>query len=149
MELERLDDLKAAVSGDNPDWEFVDSAIPQISKDAGYFTWAFNRGIRDPDENVRDLAVSIIEKSEIPEDVFAKIRFALNAIMTDKDAGEFVRIRAAFALANHGPGIYKNDVKEKLDEVRTNRKYMETEPDLVRSANAYCQTLSPKRVTAR
>jgi hypothetical protein len=102
------------------DWEFIDYMIPQISGEMEYVRWASSDGIRDSNAHIRDLAVSIIEKSNIPEDEFtATMKGKLYALMRSDD-NRYVRFRAAFALVNHGV-IEDNEVTEKLNEALMNK----------------------------
>ena len=91
------------------DWESVDSAMDSIAGDPRYYRWAFGTGMRDADGNIRDLAVSIIEKSDIPNEDFSRMRGALFTHMME-DENLYARFRSAFALANHGSGQYKETV---------------------------------------
>jgi HEAT repeat protein len=104
-----LPSLKEAAYG--KDWKLVDSIISKnmIAKDPEYWKWAYKDGIGDSNENIRDLAVSIIEVSEIPKEEFPEMRESLYQLMYNDRSG-FVRYRAAFALANHGAGLYTEDV---------------------------------------
>ena len=96
-------------------WGFVDHSIDGIVHVPEYYKWAYSEGLKDPDGDVRDLAVSIIEKSDIPEQEFGLMRDSLYGLML-KDSNRYVRFRAAFALANHGTKRYEGEVVGKLNE---------------------------------
>lgn len=96
-------------------WDLVDSSIAVIAHSPEYYKWAYSEGLKDPDGNVRDLAISIIERSDIPEHEFDLMRESLCGLML-KDSNRYVRFRAAFALANHGPKRYEGEVIRKLEE---------------------------------
>ena len=120
-----MDEWEAAIkelkdAAEREDWHYVDKAIPQIINDERYQKWACDQGIKDEDKNIRDLAVSIIEKAEMPEQVFSQIRAELNRLMSE-DEHIYVRFRAAFALANHGAGDYKDAVLKELNEARMDK----------------------------
>lgn len=81
------------------DWDRVDSNIPFICDNASVVEWSLGDGLGSQDENLRDLAVSVIEKSNCelrPEDVRRLTRVA------SVDENEHVRNRAVFALFTHG-----------------------------------------------
>jgi hypothetical protein len=116
--MKRIEELKKAAR--RGDWDFVDRRIAEIVDEPIYYKWAFLAGTGDLDGNVRDLAVSIIERSNIPEKEFAVMRMPLYQLMLEDD-NIYVGFRAAFALANHGPGAYKESVIEKLGEARRDK----------------------------
>ena len=120
--METLKKLKSAAK--NEKWEYVDSMIPQISGNLEYAKWAYDEGIKDPDGNIRDLAVSIIEKSEIPENEFTRMRDTLCLLM-ENDKNKYVQFRSAFALVNHGPGKHKKKVLSKLYEAEKDKDVAE------------------------
>jgi HEAT repeat protein len=97
------------------DWDYVDKRIPQVCNDRSYIEWARRNGINDPDGNVRDLAVSILEKADIPADEFRGMAEELHKLMVS-DNNPYVRFRSAFALANHDPGNYRKEVVGVLEE---------------------------------
>ena len=111
--MRKVEELKRAARRE--DWDLVDREIAAIVDEPIYYKWAFLAGTGDLDGNVRDLAVSIIERSDIPEKEFAAMRMPLYQLMLEDD-NRYVGFRAAFALANHGPGPYKERVIEKLNE---------------------------------
>jgi len=92
-----FDNLVAAARQE--DWENVDSHIPQFCDDPASVKWALKSGIKDEDGNARDLAVSILEKSnhELGEQDIAELHQRL-----DQDENPYVQFRAAFALFTHG-----------------------------------------------
>jgi HEAT repeat protein len=130
----RLDALMKAAREEN--WVFVDRSISRLNRDSEYYKWAYPDGIRDPNDNIRDLAVSIIERSDIPEREFALMRKPLHGLML-RDSNRYVRFRAAFALANHGPENYREEVIEKLNEAAKDKEVKEIARD-------YLSKLRPK-----
>lgn len=101
-------------------WESVDGTIAGIVDDPRYYKWAHSKGIRDRDGNVRDLAVSILERSIIPDDAFSAMGRDLHELML-KDDNTYVRFRAAFAFASHGPQPYREEVIRTLREAAKDR----------------------------
>jgi hypothetical protein len=120
--MSHLEELKKAAKCGK--WDYVDSTIPKIAAEIVYAEWAYNEGIRDTDGNVRDLAVSIIEKSDIPESRFSEMRDGLYELM-ENDENPYVRYRSAFALARHGPGRHKMKVLEKLTQATQDKDVSE------------------------
>lgn len=113
MDFNYLEELKKAAMREN--WEFVDAGILRISKDSSYVDWAYRQGTRDLNGNIRDLAVSIIEAADIPEEKFSGMKGTLYALMK-KDENPYVQFRSAFALAKHGAGKHRDKVMDKLRE---------------------------------
>ena len=92
MMIERL--IKAAKKGD---WRFIDLKISQVSNDPEFVRWAKEKGLYEENENIRDLAVSLLEKTErLDEETKEK----LYSLMS-RDPSVYVRFRSAFALTNH------------------------------------------------
>ena len=97
---------KAAIAGD---WETVDSmlankdTVETILKPATV-AWALGGGLRDTDDNVRDLAATILGKVERKDfgDLPPDAVLAMEDQMTN-DSSSYVRYRLAFALANRIP----------------------------------------------
>ena len=88
------------------DWDFVDGNIPKITEDESYVNWAYSGGIYDPNDNVRDLAVSILQKAKIPEPKFVQVMEDLTQLMKS-DKNPYVRYRSAFTL-------WENNIKNNL-----------------------------------
>ena len=130
MELEKLID-----AAKQEQWIEVDEAIPKICDDPEYINWAYGEGTLDDDGNVRDLAVSILEQAQIAPKVFDGMRERLYNIMMGDD-NEFVRYRCAFTFVNHGPGDYKDEVIEVLNEAARHQ-----EQDIADMAKAYLEGL--------
>jgi len=96
------------------DWDFIDGQIPSIANDPEYLRWAIQKGIRDEDGNVRDLAASILEKTEtLPSDSVALLYDKMK-----KDSNPYVKFRSAFALAGHGVRDHHDDVVQVLKEAQ-------------------------------
>ncbi len=119
-------DLIQAAKKEN--WDYVDNAIE--SNADKYSSWAYNQGIMNTDNNVRDLAVSILEKAHF-DGRFSGMRATIYTLMTT-DSHKYVRFRSAFTLAAHGPGEYKDSVLQTLKEAEQDedvseiaRKYIE------------------------
>jgi hypothetical protein len=103
------------------DWAYVDRKISIIKNYEPFIQWAFPTGIRDSDENLRDLGVSLLEKAPLPEERFRLIRPELFKLMRT-DSNTYVRFRSAFALAAHGPGIYEKQVVETLKKAEKDKE---------------------------
>ncbi|MBU0466109.1 MAG: hypothetical protein KJ718_00080 [Nanoarchaeota archaeon] len=97
------------------DWETVDEQLPEVCEDPSVVSWAYNEGIKDDDGNIRDLAVSLLEKAPISESEFDDMRETVYGLMTS-DLNKYVKFRAAFALAAHGVGSHKAEVEQLLHE---------------------------------
>lgn len=102
------------------DWDTVDQEIPKIVKKRAAVQWAYKTGIKDSNANVRDLAVSILEKAPILEQDFSGMRETVYNLMKS-DAHRYVRFRAAFTLAVHGAGEHKKDVARTLQEAEKDK----------------------------
>jgi len=103
------------------DWGYVDRKITTIKNYEPFIRWAFPIGIHDSDGNVRDLGVSLIEKTPIPEDNFELMRPELFKLMRT-DPNIYVRFRSAFALAAHGPGRYSKEVIQILKKAEKDKE---------------------------
>ncbi len=110
---EELQPLIDAAKQEN--WDLVDERITDVAKDPTVIGWAYDVGLSDQNPHVRDLAASILEKGKIQNSVFESMRPTLYRVMTTDDH-VYARYRSAFALAVHGPGNYKADVKRVLEE---------------------------------
>ena len=111
------------------EWEVVDKEIPNVCNDRTTVSWAYDKGIYDEDDNVRDLAVSILEKSRILVTRFDIMRPTIHRLMKI-DHNNYVRYRAAFTLAAHGAGEFKKEVEQVLHEA-------EEDPDVSEIAKQY------------
>lgn len=92
-----LNDLiRAARRGE---WGLIDAAIPPMANDSEVISWVWGKGIGSKDGNLRDLAVSILEKSsyELKPENREKLRELLKG-----DENPYVQFRAAFTLFNRG-----------------------------------------------
>ena len=78
-------------------FEFIGKEIPQICNVPAYLTWAFDKGVRDSDDNVRNLAVSILEKTRH----LNRLTIGHLQGLMSNDKYNPVRYRSAFALAAH------------------------------------------------
>lgn len=125
-----IDNLIAAAK--RKDWDAVDQDIPQVCNIPQYKQWAFEQGIKDGDGNVRDLAVSILEKAETLE---PEVHAPLLQLMTS-DKNRYVRFRSAFALAGHAPKYHKREVLLTL-------KQAQQDADVAEIAKAYIKKVVP------
>lgn len=92
-----LDDLKAAALAEQ--WEEVDANLVAVAESPEFIGWAKGEGVAAEDDNVRDLAVSILERSSCeltPQDSERLLDLLGN------DPNPFVQYRSAFALFNRG-----------------------------------------------
>ncbi len=80
------------------EWDTVDGALSAGVNDR-YIGWALESGLDVKDPNLRDLAASIIEKSdtELEPGTLDKLM-----VLVVGDENLYVRFRAAFALFSHG-----------------------------------------------
>lgn len=108
--IQRLE--KAAREGN---WDYVDATIPKLVGDRKYAHWAFENEIQSPEENIRDLGASIIEKTSLPEEEFAPMRDGLADLMLNRGV-KYDKFRAACALAAHQPGRHGDAVRRVLGE---------------------------------
>jgi hypothetical protein len=105
----------------NEQWEEIDSALPNVCNKENYKQWAANTGLLDADGNVRDLAVSMLEKTRI---LNPEIKERLMQLMrTDKN--KFVRYRSAFAIAAHDKKYHPQEVEEVLKEAKQEKDVAE------------------------
>ncbi len=124
IEIEELVD-----AAKREDWDTIDDVIPKVCNTQSYIQWAYETGVEDKDGNVRDLAVSILEKAQIPSAHFRDIGKTLYGLMNSDD-NPYVRFRAAFALAAHDMGDHGERVIEVLREAKKN-------PDVADLAEGY------------
>ena len=106
------------------EWGFVDT---HIGEHVGLkeTMWAVDQGLHDPDQNVRDLAATILDESEghfgpaIMETLEAQMR---------ADTHHIVRLRLAVALWKHG---------RQTDEVRSMMDAALADPDVGSTAHKW------------
>lgn len=81
----------------NEDWESMDKGIPSLCNDNEVISWSLELGITDENGNIRDLAVSLLEKSDytLTEEDKTKL---MELMGNDKNI--YVQFRAAFTLFN-------------------------------------------------
>ena len=116
-----MEDLINAARKEN--WEFVDEKIPKVCNDVKVQDKALKL-LADKNENIRDLGASILEKARIDSDRFSRMRSPLVRIMRNDDH-IYVKYRAAFALANHGPGEYMQEVLELIKQASKDKAVSE------------------------
>lgn len=80
-------------------WEAMDALMPQVCNNKDFIQWSKNVGSKDMNDNIRDLAISILEKSTSPLNE-NDIDLLENLMQTDKNI--YVQFRSAFALFNRG-----------------------------------------------
>lgn len=97
------------------DWIKVDEEIPKIASAQPSIDWAKEKGIKDPDFRIRDLALSILEKSLLTPEEFEKIEDTLYRLIEEEESPN-ARYRAAFVLASHGSLKDKERLVEILRE---------------------------------
>lgn len=81
------------------DWDFVDGNINESHLTRTQINWALDMGLGDEDKNIRDLAATLLDKSDEslnPEEVQK-----LENIMTE-DSYHIVQYRIAIALYKRG-----------------------------------------------
>lgn len=106
----KIDEMIAAAREER--WEAIDSAIPRVCNRPDYTRWAYETGLNDTDDNVRDLAASILEKARFGSE-FKRMRPKLFRLMRS-DPHKYARYRCAFALAAHR--VHTAAVKNVLTE---------------------------------
>lgn len=97
-------------------WNLINKIIPEECNKKEVIAWATTKGIEDKDGNVRDLAVSILEKTKTLD----KATKAKLLSLMKNDSNDFVRYRSAFALAGHDPAYRKTEVLRILKEAAKN-----------------------------
>jgi hypothetical protein len=110
-------------------WDYVDASLHGALALPFITGWAEEVGIHDTDYRLRDLAVSMFEKS--PDDLPAEIPPRLQHLM-ESDENIYVQYRSAFALFSHG--IRDEAVIQKI-------RAAEAEPDVSAIAKEYLATL--------
>ncbi len=127
-----LSELMEAAKKEN--WDLVDKKIPEACKDEDIVKWAFERGLNNPDGNIRDLAASILTEADISSGKFTSMRDKLHKVMSS-DSNIYAQYRSAFALANHGPGGYRNEVVQKLRQAEQDGDVSEIAKKYLRKLN--------------
>lgn len=79
------------------DWDFVDAHISGHANNPDAIAWAIQDGMNDTDGNIRDLAVSLLERSstELSSETIQKLYSLFD------DENRYVGFRSAFALFTH------------------------------------------------
>lgn len=80
-------------------WEAMNALIPQVCDNEEFIHWSLNTGLKDENDNVRDLAVLILEKSHYP---LTETNVDLLETLMQTDKNMYVQFRAAFTLYNRG-----------------------------------------------
>ena len=97
------------------DWNYIDSTVPNVSGNKNVIETAYKNWINDQDSNVRDLSMTVLEVAKMDEEEFCQIRDKVADRMLH-DPSHIVKYRAAFTLAAHGAGRYKDTVKQTIEE---------------------------------
>lgn len=93
-------DLKELISAAQTErWDFVDKHIALLADTPEAPVWATSEGLEAADDQVRDLAASILEKSSAPLLEHTKGKL-LQVMAADKNI--YAQFRSAFALYAHG-----------------------------------------------
>jgi hypothetical protein len=111
----KLDDLINAAKKE--DWGLVDKTIPEICNKKTYVEWAYKKGLKHTDDNVRDLAASILEKTRT---LNPEMKTRLYYVMKD-DSNFYAKFRAACALAAHAPEYHAMEVKNVLKKAEEDK----------------------------
>ncbi len=101
-------------------WKSVDEKIPKLCNDIKVQNIALKL-LADKDGNVRDLGASILEKARIDSARFSRMRVPLVMVMRN-DNNIYAKYRAAFALANHEPREYTQEVLELIKQASKNKE---------------------------
>jgi hypothetical protein len=112
MENMDLDSLIGAARREQ--WETVDEAIPGLCNNGHVVDWASQEGLKDGDGNIRDLAVSLLEKR------------------MKEDDNPYVRYRSAFAIAAHDTGYHRQEVIETLKQAQQDENVSEFAEDYLK-----------------
>ncbi len=80
------------------DWDRVDVVLPELVDNPETVSWA-TQALDDKDGNLRDLAASIFERSQI--DLQPEVQGRLR-LMISVDENPYAQFRAAFALFSRG-----------------------------------------------
>jgi hypothetical protein len=126
MENMDLDSLIGAARREQ--WETVDEAIPGLCNNGHVVDWASQEGLKDGDGNIRDLAVSLLEKTrvltgEMKERLFKRMK---------EDDNPYVRYRSAFAIAAHDTGYHRQEVIETLKQAQQDENVSEFAEDYLK-----------------
>ncbi|MBU4086642.1 MAG: HEAT repeat domain-containing protein [Nanoarchaeota archaeon] len=94
-----MEDLIDAAKREN--WKVVDRKLPEAAMKDANVVWAYTRGLKDSDGNVRDLAASLLAKANLSTREMQEAKPILRSVMMS-DSNPYARYRSAFALAEHG-----------------------------------------------
>lgn len=122
-----------AMSEGDEGWDRIDRVLPTVAQDPQFVIEAA-RNLRHEDDDVRDLAASVFEATDIdpgPE-VLGQLREGMEG-----DTNPYTRYRSAFALFHHGDHgeDVVNVIKEAAEDPETEEiakgylKQLETEKD--------------------
>mgnify|MGYP001572348158 CR=1 FL=1 len=108
--------------------DFIDSNIPKISNDPKFISWAKDKGLNDKNEKVRDLAVSLLEKTNVLDE---ETKERLYSLMSD-DPNSYVRFRSAFALTRHKYAKHPQEVIDVLKQAAQDSDVKEIAEDYLK-----------------
>jgi len=92
----------------NEDWDFVDGNINESHLTREQVDWVLQKGIYDEDQNVRDLAATILDRSD--ESLSQEEAEKVEKVMAE-DSYHIVKYRLTIALYKRG---YKTPIVEKM-----------------------------------
>ena len=111
----------------NEDWDFVDGNINISHLTGEPIVWALKDGLVDQDQNIRDLAATLLDKSD--EEINIDDIKRLEDIMTS-DSYHIVQYRIAIALYKRGDR--NQSVLQKMQSAKN-------DPDVGELANSYLE----------
>lgn len=82
------------------DWDTIDGLIPSVCNQPAVFGWAYDTGIYEENDHVRDLAASLLEKAKWPTDRAELIKEKVLSRLRVEQAS-YAKFRLACALFNH------------------------------------------------
>jgi HEAT repeat protein len=125
-----FDEVKSAAREEN--WDFVDQNIANFQDDETIVDWALKSGVKSEDDNERDLAVSILEKTS--HEISGEDQVILLG-MIDNDPNPYASYRAAFALFTHG-----NKSERVIDKIKEGLK----DEDVAEISEGYLSQIEEK-----
>jgi hypothetical protein len=88
--------IDAAQDGD---WSFVDSSLGQFAEDKDFLKWALEKGLRNPNDNIRDLAATFLDVSDL---ALTSEEASVVCEVMAVDQYNIVKYRLAIALRKRG-----------------------------------------------
>ena len=119
MEQNEMPTFEQLIEGArNEDWDFVDKNINDGHLTSERINWAVNTGLSDENNNIRDFAATLLDKSDYP--LISDNTEKLKKIMAN-DLYHIVRYRLAIALYKRG---------DKSSEVQQMMLEAQNDPDV-------------------